>query len=465
LRKRTPSGWQPTDEIYPESDYPQRYPVIAVDSNDYLHVAWQGKSPSSPDHHQIRYRKYSTSWSAVETLTSASVDQEAPNLIWAWWPVVNGLRTNRPKEGYAFVWNDGADIKFHKSSDLEFEKGPDTTPPIVSRVSPENDATDVSVDTVVTATFSEAMDSSTIAVDSFTLSGSAVSGTVTYNSDTYTATLTPDANLEYNHQYTATLSTAITDAAGNPLAAAYTWPFTTRAAPVPGTIYVPDDYPTIQAAVDAASSGGTIIVRDGIYTENVDVNKDHLTIQSENGAEVTTVQAANPDDHVFEVTGDYVNLNGFTVEGAAMEYSYYPISGIYLYYADYCNISNNNASNNFAGIGLRYSGNNRIVNNIASNTGYNGIWLSFSNDNTIKNNIASNDSYYSINLTFSGNNTISNNALSITDGVCLNFSNNNKVYLNNLPWANASYESSNIWSSPQPMTYKYNGKNYTGLRQ
>jgi len=40
------------------------------------------------------------------------------------------------------------------------------------------------------------------------------------------------------------------------------------------TIYVPDDYSTIQQAVDDASAGDTIIVRDGTYTENVDVNKE-----------------------------------------------------------------------------------------------------------------------------------------------------------------------------------------------
>ena len=39
------------------------------------------------------------------------------------------------------------------------------------------------------------------------------------------------------------------------------------------TIYVPEDYARIQWAVDNASAGDTIIVRDGIYTENVDVKK------------------------------------------------------------------------------------------------------------------------------------------------------------------------------------------------
>ncbi|GAF73151.1 unnamed protein product, partial [marine sediment metagenome] len=98
-----------------------------------------------------------------------------------------------------------------------YEMSEDTTPPTVSSVSPEDSATDVRVDTVVTATFSEAMDSTTITTDSFTLAGSAVSGTVTYNPATYTATFTPDTNLDYNHTYTATLSTAITDLAGNSL--------------------------------------------------------------------------------------------------------------------------------------------------------------------------------------------------------------------------------------------------------
>ncbi len=71
------------------------------------------------------------------------------------------------------------------------------------------------------------------------------------------------------------------------------------------TIYVPDDYAKIQWAVDNVSAGETIIVRDGTYNENVEVNK-RLTIQSENGAAYTTVQAASSSDHVFAVTADYV---------------------------------------------------------------------------------------------------------------------------------------------------------------
>ncbi len=41
------------------------------------------------------------------------------------------------------------------------------------------------------------------------------------------------------------------------------------------TIYVPDSHPTIQAAVDAASAGDTIIVRDGEYREKCEYKRVH----------------------------------------------------------------------------------------------------------------------------------------------------------------------------------------------
>lgn len=53
---------------------------------------------------------------------------------------------------------------------------------------------------------------------------------------------------------------------------------TSEAGASPGTICVPDSYLTIQAMVNAANPGDTIIVYPGTYTENVDVNKS-LTIK------------------------------------------------------------------------------------------------------------------------------------------------------------------------------------------
>jgi hypothetical protein len=119
---------------------------------------------------------------------------------------------------------------------LTAEAPADTTPPTVSSVSPAADATDVAIDTTVSVTFSEAMDESTITTGSFTLvaDSTSVSGSVSYNSGTYTATFTPSADLPEDTACTATLSTAITDAAGNPLVSAYSWSFATIGAVVPG---------------------------------------------------------------------------------------------------------------------------------------------------------------------------------------------------------------------------------------
>ena len=44
------------------------------------------------------------------------------------------------------------------------------------------------------------------------------------------------------------------------------------------TLNVPGDYATIQAAINAAAAGDTILVQSGTYNENVDVNKQ-LTLQ------------------------------------------------------------------------------------------------------------------------------------------------------------------------------------------
>jgi len=112
----------------------------------------------------------------------------------------------------------------------------DATAPTVSSTLPVADATDVAVDTVVSATFSEAMDESTITASSFTLvvARTSVSGTVSYDSGTNTVTFTPGANLGGNTAYTATLSAAITDVIGNPLAAEYSWDFTTVSTVTPG---------------------------------------------------------------------------------------------------------------------------------------------------------------------------------------------------------------------------------------
>ncbi|MDY6964482.1 MAG: NosD domain-containing protein [Halobacteriota archaeon] len=123
------------------------------------------------------------------------------------------------------------------------------------------------------------------------------------------------------------------------------------------------DFTTIQDAVNASSPGDTIIVRDGTYNENVDVGKS-ITLKSENGAASTTVVASNPDDHVFEVTADYVNISGFTVRGPTLG------AGVFLTTVENCNISNIDATNNNVGIALFSSSDNTLTGNMMFDNNY-----------------------------------------------------------------------------------------------
>jgi parallel beta-helix repeat protein len=166
---------------------------------------------------------------------------------------------------------------------------------------------------------------------------------------------------------------------------------------------------SIQTAVDNANAGDTIIVRAGTYTENVDVNVNHLTIKSEHGSDSTIVQAANTSDNVFAVTADYVNISGFTVKNATENYK----AGIYLgSSADHCNISYNNVTDNYRGIYLYWSSHSMLVNNIANSNNKYGIHLQHSSDNMLVNNIANSNNKYGIALSFSSNNKLTNNTMS-----------------------------------------------------
>ncbi len=105
-------------------------------------------------------------------------------------------------------------------------------PPSVVSVTPLNGATAVALNTAVSATFSEAMNSATITAATFTLTGPAatpVAGAVTYSGTT--ATFTPAAALATSTLYTATISIGAKDPTGAPLAANFVWSFTTTPPP------------------------------------------------------------------------------------------------------------------------------------------------------------------------------------------------------------------------------------------
>ena len=108
-----------------------------------------------------------------------------------------------------------------------------SVPGVVS-VTPAQGASSVVINTNVTATFSMAMNSSSItAAGTFTLagpSGAAVAGVVTYSG--MIATFTPSSVLAYGTTYTAKITTAAAAPGGAELIGPYVWSFTT-VAPAP----------------------------------------------------------------------------------------------------------------------------------------------------------------------------------------------------------------------------------------
>ena len=106
---------------------------------------------------------------------------------------------------------------------------PIAVPPMVTSTAPPNLAVNVPIGSSITATFSEAMDPTTITTATFTVQNglTPISGVVSYVG--VTATFTPFSSLPPNVPLTATITTGAKDPQGVALAANYVWTFTTGA--------------------------------------------------------------------------------------------------------------------------------------------------------------------------------------------------------------------------------------------
>ena len=104
--------------------------------------------------------------------------------------------------------------------------------PVVSATNPIDGAFGVPLRQIITATFNEEMNPSTIDQSSFivTVAGVPVSGVVTYSGTT--ATFTPATRLTINTLYMGRIKTSVKDVKGNALQADYVWTFTTGLSPL-----------------------------------------------------------------------------------------------------------------------------------------------------------------------------------------------------------------------------------------
>ena len=158
----------------------------------------------------------------------------------------------------------------------------------------------------------------------------------------------------------------------------------------------------LQAAVDGARPGDTILVGPGIY-EKVEITKS-LTLLGD-GARIRPGER----NIGIRIAANDVTVSGFTVEGG--------FYGIHLVNSKNCTISNNTVTGVVQwGIGLISSDENTIKDNVANYNGlgphrWYGIYLSRSNGNQILENEASFNGEYGICLFPScSDNVISGNA-------------------------------------------------------
>jgi parallel beta-helix repeat protein len=198
----------------------------------------------------------------------------------------------------------------------------------------------------------------------------------------------------------------------------------------------PDNYTTIQVAIDDANDGDTVYVFDDSspYYENVIINKSINLIGEDRN--ITVIDGKGNGDVVY-VSADFVTIRGFTIQNSGSYWNnYLDIYDAGLELKSNYNIICDNiiANNNFFGVILDNSSYNvYISDNIITNNYATGIILANSSNNNriFSNSITNNDFGCRIVLSSNNNNLFKNNIKdNLVDGVVLVESSKNGVYKN-----------------------------------
>ena len=221
-------------------------------------------------------------------------------------------------------------------------------------------------------------------------------------------------------------------------------------------------YSSIQDAINDANESDTIVVHSGTYNENIIVNKT-LTIEGVDGKSVTTINGNDALKQTVQITGDNVQLYGFTIKntiGVSQQKACIFVDG-----AIGCIIRDNTIKNGQDGIDVISSSSTSIYDNTVEDNEGTGIWLYYSDNNQVYQNTIKNNNMKGVLLTYSSNNNIYNNVVSgnFDKGIYLQFSNDNVIHNNEFLDNNGghAYEStsSNTWYYNSQGNYwdDYNG--------
>jgi len=213
-------------------------------------------------------------------------------------------------------------------------------------------------------------------------------------------------------------------------------------------IYVPDDYSTIQEAVDSYHPDHRegIFVRADIYSENIEIPEDiervPLILKGENVE--TTVIDGNGTETVVLVERNNVTITGFTIQNSGEGRG---DSGIKLSGVKNCNVAKNIITNNRNGIYLQDSLKCAIYDNSITNNSHHGIELVSSNQNVMHDNdIAENDK--GIYMRYSHYNVVRSNKIDKNnEGITVLTTSSNSVYHNDFLY-NTRQVYDEAWESP-----------------
>ena len=136
-------------------------------------------------------------------------------------------------------------------------------------------------------------------------------------------------------------------------------------------IYVPDDYPTIQEAINNAKEGDTIFVRIGIYNENIAIEKPINLIGEKKNKTIIDGQGKG---NTITLTCERITINGFTITNGSQKnvpkIKSWDSAGIRLNASNNTIISNIITNNNLGIFGTQIT-NITICNNDFLNDGIN----------------------------------------------------------------------------------------------
>jgi len=192
-----------------------------------------------------------------------------------------------------------------------------------------------------------------------------------------------------------------------------------------GTITVPDDYATIQEAINHASGGDAIYVRSGTYYENVVVNKTVLLIGE---SRENTIIDARGTGKTLELTVDGVLVSNFTIS--------YGEVGIHMTSSHKHTIRNNMIRKNTRGATGNFYTGTIYENNIVKENDYGLDFGHLSGPSSINNTAENNEIYDNVVAGIyvsaaDGNNTIIGNDIHDNGiGIVLDHTQNNKITIN-----------------------------------